>query len=156
MSTNNIATYYAFTLSDAEIRNYFGANTPEEIILKRAKIAVMRYFGNEVNTIFAQVGNVFMNKIVAKEGFQEIASIYGKEINLEKVVAAANAALNQKATPFEELTQDERVVANTWIHLYSSLTNTNPEIKAQGQGILSNLLQNSIAGSSQVMAFKLK
>ncbi len=156
ISTNNIGTYYAFRLTDAEIKQFFGATTPDEITLKRAKIAVMRYFNTEVNNLFSQVGNVLMNKINAKEGFEEIAGIYGKEINVEKVKAAANGLLQKNTTPFADLTQDERTIVATRMNLYQSTTSTNAEIKAQGQDLLSNLLQNSIASSSQVMAFKLK
>ncbi|MBO4203682.1 hypothetical protein J5893_02500 [bacterium] len=122
----------------------------------RAKIAVMRYFSSEVNTLYSQVGNVLMNKISAGGGFEEIASVYGKTIDVEKVKSAAGAVIQNNFTPVEELTQDERQILTTRLNIYNSTTTSNSEMKAQGQAILSNLLQNSIASSSQIMAFALR
>jgi hypothetical protein len=54
-STNNIGAYYAFTLSDAELQSAFGERDAEGLVLLRAKLMGIRYFPEEVNTLFNQI-----------------------------------------------------------------------------------------------------
>jgi hypothetical protein len=54
-STNNIGAYYAFTLSDNDLISAFGARDEEGLLLLRAKLIGIRYFSEEVNTLFSQI-----------------------------------------------------------------------------------------------------
>lgn len=156
--TNNIGAYYAFNATDAEISQYFWATTPDEITLKRAKIAVMRYFSDEVNTLFSQLWTLFINKITSVDlsAFEAIAGIYGLQIDASKVRTATQEVKQQKTDTFKTLTQSERQVAIQWLNLQSTLSSSNNETKAQWQSMLSQLLTNWISSSSQLMAFELK
>lgn len=55
LSTNNIGAYYAFNLTDEEVATLFDIRGEEEITLLRAKLIGMRYFSEEVGTLFSQV-----------------------------------------------------------------------------------------------------
>jgi len=47
------------------IRQYFGDYlTDEDLILTRAKMAVLQYFGNEADYIFGNIVNMFMTRII--------------------------------------------------------------------------------------------
>ncbi|MDR3168569.1 MAG: hypothetical protein LBU27_02155 [Candidatus Peribacteria bacterium] len=118
----------------------------------------IRYFSEEVNTLFNQIANVFLQRIMAGQGFEEIASIYGLEIDVQKV---ANVALQVMQSNFsklngvEELSQAERTVLIQYLNLYKSFSNSNTQVQSQGQQMLQNILMTSIGSSSQVMLFEL-
>jgi len=151
MSTNNIGAYYAFNLSDAELSSAFGVTDPETMLLLRAKLMGIRYFSEEVNTLFSQIGNLFLQRVMAGQGIEEIASILGLEVDIQKIVAAVPGVLQGNASAVTELSQAERTVLIQYLNLYQSFVNNNP----QGTELLQNLLMNSIGSSSQVMAFEL-
>jgi hypothetical protein len=95
---------------------------------------------------------------MAGQGFEEIASIYGLEIDVQKV---ANVALQVMQSNFsklngvEELSQAERTVLIQYLNLYKSFSNSNTQVQSQGQQMLQNILMTSIGSSSQVMLFEL-
>ncbi|GHW02800.1 hypothetical protein AGMMS50249_5860 [candidate division SR1 bacterium] len=155
ISTNNIGTYYAFTLSDDEMKQFFDVQTPEDIVLTRAKLSVMRYFSEDVNTLFSQMGNVFVSKISAGGGLAEIANMYGQEYRIDELKSAAAGLLSKDISGVKNLTQQERFVLVQWYNLYTLLKSSNSDQKSQGQSMLSNILSNGISGSSQIMAFEI-
>ena len=155
LSTNNIWSKYAFVVDDETIRNYFGEDlTEEELILTRAKMAVMQYF-DDADAIFWSVVNIFMTRIInnMQLGIEDIADIYGMEVNSYNVANAAYQYLNgQKSNPdIKKLNQNEKSVLITYINLYSTYVQNPDNIWSMVQ----NLLVGSVTGWSQIIALKL-
>ncbi|MDR2541769.1 MAG: hypothetical protein LBD11_08800 [Candidatus Peribacteria bacterium] len=155
ISTNNVGAYYAFNLNDADISVAFGVTTPEEIVLTRAKLIGIRYFPEESNTLFNQIANVFLQRIMAGVGFEEIASVYGLEIDTQKVARVAVQVSQKNTEGIAELTQNERTVLIQYLNLFQAFSSSNTQIQNQGQQMLQNILMTSVTNSSQVMLFEL-
>jgi hypothetical protein len=61
--TNNIGAKYAFELSDSELISHFGFKSKEDLILLRAKMAVIKFFYSEQN-ILTQMFTLFQERIL--------------------------------------------------------------------------------------------
>lgn len=156
LSTNNIWSKYAFVLDDNTIREYFGGNlTSEEIILTRAKMAVLQYF-NDANSIFLSISNIFMSRIMwdPEWGIEDIANIYWLEIDKKKVADAANKYVGWQynSSTIEDLTQDERIVLINYLNIYMAYSQWDME---NAQNMIMNLLANSVTWWSQIIALEL-
>jgi hypothetical protein len=115
----------------------------------------IRYFSEEANTLFNQIANVFFQRVMAGEGFEEIASVYGLEIDVQKVANAALQVIQKNIDGVAELSQAERTVLVQYLNLYHSFSNGTTQAQSQGQQMLQNILMTSIGNSSQVMLFEL-
>jgi len=152
-STNNIGAYYAFNLNDDELQNAFGARDEEGLILLRAKLIGIRYFPEEASTLFNQMWNLLVQRILSGQGVEEIASILGAEIDTAKVYTIIPTTAKGDSSGIADLTQAEKMILVQYLNLYQSFS--NKDTQAQGNELLQNLLMNSIGSSSQVMAFEL-
>jgi hypothetical protein len=119
----------------------------------RAKLIGIRYFPEEASTLFSQIWNLFVQRILAGKGVEEIASIFGAEVDTAKIYAVIPAVLQRDVTGVGDLTQIERTILLQYANLYLSFADTKNT--AQASELLQNLLMNSIWSSSQVMAFEL-
>lgn len=149
LSTNNLWVKYAFTLDDAIFRELFGSDlSDEELILARAKLAVLQYF-DDADDLFGVVANIFANRVMSEptEWIKDIANIYWMEINADKVAKSASSYL-QRQWDSSELTQNEKFVLIYYLNSYSS-------IQQWDWSIVQNLLLNSVSGWSQVIALEL-
>ena len=156
ISTNNIWSKYAFVLDDNTIRQYFGWNlTSEEIILTRAKMAVLQYF-NDANSIFMSIANIFMTRIMEDPEWwiEDIANIYWLEIDKKKVADAANKYIWRQydSSTIGNLTQDERIVLINYLNIYTAYKQWDME---NAQSMIMNLLANSVTWWSQIIALEL-
>ena len=154
LSTNNIWSKYAFVVDDNTIREYFWANlTDEQIILTRAKMAVLQYF-DDADSIFQSIWNIFMTRIMydTVAWVEDIANIYGLEIDSEKVASAAYNYINWKNTNVEWLSQNERAVLINYLNIYLAYQNWDNN---NAWSMVQNLLVNSVSWWSQVIALEL-
>ena len=156
LSTNNIWAKYAFTVDDDMVRQYFGWSlTDEQLILTRAKMAVLQYF-EDADTIFQSVANMFMTRVIysPQNWIQDIADVYWIEINSASVANLANKYVNWQSISWEieNLSQDERAVLINYINIYMAYQKwDNDSAWAMAQ----NLLVNSVSGGSQIIALEL-
>lgn len=152
LSTNNIWTKYAFEIDDDTIRNYFGQDlSDEQIILTRAKMAVLKYF-NDANDIFNQVFNIFIERMSNNPewAIKDLADMFWLEIDSNNVANVVFKILNWAGADWsiQSLNNDERSVVISYLNIYTSLQQWNAEIAQQ-------LLANSVSGWSQVIALEL-
>lgn len=156
LSTNNLWSKYAFTLDDSTIRAYFGEDlTDEELILTRWKMAVLQYF-DDANSIFSSIAWIFLSRLVndTKWCIEDIANIYGLEINSNKVANIAYMYINWQASEWfaKDLSQDERTVLISYINLYLWY---QQGWQSKISSMVQNLLINSVTGWSQIIALEL-
>ena len=155
LSTSNIWSKYAFTLDDDIVREYFGKElSDEELILTRSKMAVLQYFG-DANEIFSSIINIFMYRVLSnpKAWIEDIASIYGMEIDSDKVldVASAYISWNVKEWMIENLTQNERMVLVNYLNVYLWYKQNSENL----WNMIQNMLAGSVSGWSQIIALEL-
>jgi hypothetical protein len=151
LSTNNLWAYYAFNLSDSELSEAFGVYGDENLILLRAKLMGIRYFSEEVNMLFSQIWNLFVQRIMQGDGIQDIASMLGLEVNETNIRSALSSIFQWTFKSVESLSQDERMVLIQYYNIFKSFSENN----TMGEEIVQNLLLNSVTSSSQVMLFGL-
>ena len=160
LSTNNLWSKYAFIVNDDVIRSYFGESlTDEQLILTRAKMAVLQYF-NDANSIFWYIAGIFISRIMndTKAWLEDIANIYWLEIDSNKVANVAsnfiNSYTNWKSVEWmaKDLTQEERTVLTSYVNLYLWYKKWwENEISSAVQ----NLLMSSVSWGSQIIALEL-
>ncbi len=154
LSTNNIWSKYAFIVDDDTIKQYFWANlTDEQLILTRAKMAVLQYF-DDADSIFQSISNIFMTRILndTQWWIEDIANIYWLEIDGKKVATAAINYINSKNVDTESLTQDERAVLINYLNIYLAYRNWETN---NARSMVQNLLVNSVTWGSQIIALEL-
>lgn len=153
LSTNNMWAKYAFTLKDDEIKQYFWELTNDELILARSKMAVLQYF-DEANELFWIICNIFLNRIMndPQKWIEDIADIYGMEVDSWKVTSVAIDYLNWTFSDVADLSQNERNLLVTFLNIYSSYKQNNPN----ASDMIQSLVMNSVTGWSQVIALELK
>lgn len=155
LSTSNIWSKYAFTLDDDIVREYFGKElSDEELILTRSKMAVLQYFG-DANEIFSSIINIFMYRVLSnpKAWIEDIASIYGMEIDSDRVldVASAYISWNVKEWMIENLSQNERMVLVNYLNVYLWYKQNSENL----WNMIQNMLAGSVSGWSQIIALEL-
>ena len=155
LSTNNVGSKYAFTLTDDEIRWYFWWNlTDDELILKRGKMAVLQYF-NDADSIFWTIANIFINRIMndREKWIEDIANIYWMEVDTKKIASAADSYINWNHNwNIDNLSQNERAVLVNYLNIYMAYSQWQTE---NWQAMIQNLLINSVSWWSQVIALEL-
>lgn len=146
-STNNLGAKYAFTLSDAAIKEGFpGITSADDMILTRAKLAIARYFP-DANTYINFIATTFIQRIGNGLAISDIADVFGKDINEQKVIKAAEGLLNETQISQEtlqiatkDLSQDERLILGQ----YLSLLNLSKSGNGQFQEVINNILGQSL------------
>jgi len=152
--TNNIWAKYAFELSDSELISKFWFKSKEDLILLRAKMAVIKFFYTEQSTL-EKIFEIFQERILNGKWLWDIANIMGKNINENKLYPVIEQLITKWDTSWvKNLTQDEKYVVSQYAGLYRLMT--TPAQRDQAQSTLTQLFQNSIFGSSQVIGLKLK
>ena len=152
--TNNIGAKYAFELSDAELISHFGAKSKEDLILLRAKLAVIKFFYSE-QELLEKLFILFQERILNWQWVSDIASMIGKDVDSEKLLPIIKKLIEKQDMSWvKNLTQDEKYVVSQYAGLYRLMK--TPAQREQAQNILTQLFQNSVFGSSQVIGLKLK
>ena len=152
--TNNIGAKYAFELSDAELISHFWAKSKDDLILLRAKMAVIKFFYSE-NEILEKIFMLFQERILNGQWVSDIASMIGKDVDVQKLLPVIKALIEKWDTSWvKNLTQDEKYVVSQYAGIYRLMR--TPAQKEQAQNVLTQLFQNSVFGSSQVISLELK
>lgn len=156
LSTNNIWSKYALVVDDEMVRQYFGQNlTDEDLILVRAKMAVLQYFW-DANYIFERILNMFMTRIVydMQWWIEDIANIYGFTVDSGKIMNVAGKYINWQSISWEieSLTNEERMVLVNFINVYLAYKKWDSD---SAYAMAQNLLVSSVSGWSQVIALEL-
>ena len=117
-------------------------------------MAVLQYFG-DANEIFSSIINIFMYRVLSnpKAWIEDIASIYGMEIDSDKVldVASAYISWNVKEWMIENLTQNERMVLVNYLNVYLWYKQNSENL----WNMIQNMLAGSVSGWSQIIALEL-
>jgi len=153
--SNNLGAKYGFTLSDQDLKTIFGEKSKDDLIYLRAQLAAARFMTN-ANELVNVVGQIFSSRVNNWMAIWDIADVYGKQIEENKVTNTVNVFLsNPESAPamVESLTQDERFVLVQYLNLYQSLQQNNTQ---QYQEILNSIMMTSLAGSSQLIIFELR
>ncbi|HRX64250.1 MAG TPA: hypothetical protein P5060_04050 [Candidatus Absconditabacterales bacterium] len=153
--SNNLGAKYAFSLSDEDLRSIFGSKDKEGLIYLRAQLAAARFMNN-TDELINGIAQIFNYRVSNGQAIQDIADIYGKQIQEAKLINTVNVYLsdpNNVSEMVASLTQDERFVLVQYLNLYTSLQQNNTQ---QYQQILNNMMMASIGGSSQLIIFKLR
>ena len=158
INTNNLWTKYALEVDDNTLRTYFGQNiSDEDLILTRAKLAVARYFPDSANYINF-IGNVFVQRIMDGKALWDIADVYGKIIDEQKVQWAANTLLQSGQVTqqllqnvSQNLTQDERLILANYIWIYKMAQ----WWADKAQEAVKNILSQSLWWSSQIITLEI-
>jgi len=158
INTNNLGTKYALEIDDASLRSYFWANlSNEDLVLVRAKLSVARYF-EDANNYINFIANVFVQRIMNWKALWDIADVYGKNIDEQKLLWVADRLLwstqiTQQLLQQEtiNLSQDERLVLAQYLNIYTLQKSGNQKI----QDAINNILWQSLWWSSQIIVLEL-
>jgi len=151
--TNNLGAKYAFELSDNELISKFGLMGKDDLILLRSKMAVMKFFYTEQETLETMF-ELFQERILNGKGIWDMASILWKSVDEKKLLPIVQDVLNGDASSIKNLSQDEKYVVAQYAWVYRLLTTSGKTNDASS--VLSQLFQNSLFGSSQVIGLELK
>jgi hypothetical protein len=140
------------------MRTYFGQNlSKEDLLLTRAKLAVARYF-QDANTYINAIANIFAKRIETGKAIGDIADVYGKGIDEQKVANVAQQLLESGQvtaqmleTMTSNLSQDERTILLQYINLFQLYKSGNSQL----QNAINNILGQSLGGSSQIIVLEL-
>jgi hypothetical protein len=155
-NTNNLWAKYAFSIDDSVLRATFGNVSDDELLFIRAKLCVARFFP-DANQLLWFVWNQFINRISDGKALWDIADVYGKDIDENKVSGIASewlawwvdqATIQTKIT---WLSQDERFILSQYLWLVN-IAKTQPQ---QMQEVANSILSQSIGWSSQLIVFEL-
>lgn len=155
-STNNLGAKYAFTLSDEDIQAKFGAMSEDELVFLRAKLSIARFFP-DAQELLNFIGETFANRINNGEVIGDIADVYGKSIDQEKVFITAQQVLTSQwasadlTKTIETLSQDDRLILMQYVGLINLLKANSP----QYQEFVNSILGQSLGGGSQLIVFEL-
>jgi hypothetical protein len=167
--TNNMWAKYAYSLSDQELqtsiqalpdektRLYLTNAYTQEPLLFRSKLAVPRFFGDESQYYFSLIGVIFQQRLAQDSGISDLWDILGKKINKQNVLAAVAVTNTPNQASLvslnRQLTQDERTV----LWYYTAIkTRQQANDNKWLQEIISQLLQASLGGWSQLITFELQ
>lgn len=171
ISTNTLGAKYAYSMSDADLTLAI-ASVPDmatrltlenafktDDLLFRAKLALPRYFGQEANAYYTLIGTIFQRNLSTTNWLYDLANVFGKSVSQEKISSLLNKLMQWNITTQDmisantEMTDDERFVIWQYLQLVQLQKSGNHE---QMQTVLNSILQQSLAGGSQVMTFELK
>ena len=156
-STNNLGAKYAFSLSDETLIAKFGKMSADELVFLRAKLAIARFFP-DAQELLNFIGETFASRIPDGQVIGDIADVYGKTVDENKIFSTAQIILAQQWTSpdlektIEWLSQDERLILMQYLGLVNLLKANNP----QYQEYVNNILGQSLGGGSQLIVFELK
>lgn len=126
----------------------------DALLLLRAKIAIARFFP-ESQDLLNFIGQTFTQRLSNGSAIGDIADVYGKIVDENKVLTTAALMLQQDIEKAKAqiigLSQDERLILAQYVGLVNLINAEN----AQYQEYLNNLLGQSLGGGSQLMVFEL-
>lgn len=143
--TNNLGAKYAFSLTDAELKEVFGEMDAEALTLLRGKLAVAKFFISQQDySLLEQVLSLFQKRLASPKVLEDLANLMNLQIDFEKV---QNFIKNPDPKQLASRSNDERQLMSVYLPLIQG--------KVDPQWLM-NLLQQSILGSSQIIALQLE
>jgi hypothetical protein len=97
---------------------------------------------------------IFQERIINGKGIWDIACILWKQVDEKKLLPIVQDVLNWDGSSLKNLSQDEKYVVAQFAWVYRLLT--NPGQANQASEVLTQLFQNSLFGSSQVIGLELR
>jgi hypothetical protein len=110
---------------------------------------------DNANELINYIAQILWQRLLNWQAIWDIADIYGKIIDEEKVLNAVNVWLqspNSLPQIVSTLNQDERYILYNYLNMYIWIQQSNDTYNS----VINNLLSSSIAGWSQLMVFELK
>ena len=146
--TNNIGAKYAFSLTNEELKSEFWSLSNDDLILLRAKLAVAKFFITQQDTsLLEHINQIFIKRLDKAEGLDDLANILNKKIDAQKLYAQIPTIVGGNG--LSDLSNDEKIVIAQYLIL-------GQMIKAgEGSGQISQLIQESIFGNSQIIALEM-
>jgi len=154
--TNNLWAKYAFTLPNETLIRAFGEMSEDELVFVRAKLAIARFFA-DAQELVNFIAESFTERMATGQAIGDIADVYGKIIDEDKIIYAANTILSQQQSQEQlqaivgELTQDERLILAQYLGIYNAMNANSPQY---GE-FLNNIIGQSLGGGSQLIVFEL-
>lgn len=164
--SNNLWSKYAFVVSDQSISDAFWATSEEEIIKRRAKLAIARFMP-EAQQLIGFVGKTFDQRMADGSAIDDISDVFGRTISLSTLQPIATLAIQQMSNRtdnewlrerIKNLTQDERFILAIYVNAAMARgQTTNKQSMERYQWFVQNtIIQQSIGWGSQLMIFELK
>lgn len=91
-STNNLGAKYAFSLDDATLMAKFGNKSEDDLVFLRAKLSIARFFP-DAQDLLNFIGETFTSRINDGKVIGDIADVYGKIVDENKVFTTAQTVL---------------------------------------------------------------
>jgi len=155
-STNNLWAKYAFEVSDDQLRAGMWQNmSTDQLSFVRAQLWVARFFPNSQQLMWF-VANTFSQRMANGQALGDIADVYGKIVNINKLLQVASKMANWDRSSATHdlimaLTQDEKMVLAQYMWLLG-IMKSNTE---QYQNAVRNLVSQSLWWSSQLIVFEI-
>ncbi len=154
-NSNNLGAKYGFGLSSDYLKSKFGITNDDDLALLRARLATVRFRGNQEQMIQA-LSQMFTERVANGEALSDIADIYGKIIDedaLKWLLAKAQTqGFPSIAGDIKELSQDERFVLLNYLNLVTTY-NQQPQ---QFPSVANGVITQSLGGWSQLIVFEVK
>lgn len=134
----------------------FGDMSKDDLVFLRAKLAIARFFP-DVQNLVNFIAETFTNRIDNGKVIGDIADVYGKVVDENKIFTVAQSVLAQQETTdtlkatIETLSQDERLI----LMQYLGVMNLAKSNTTQYQDFLNNIIGQSLGGGSQLIVFEL-
>lgn len=107
----------------------------DDMVFLRAKLSVARFF-DDAQTLINGIGDIFTSRIQDGKIIGDIADVYGKIVDENKIMTTAQAVINQQTPDIASLSQDERLILMQYLGIIN-LYNSNAQ---QYQEFLSNIM----------------
>lgn len=121
----------------------------------RARLATVRFWGNQQQMIQV-LEQIFTERVANGEAMMDIADVYGKVADEQKLKALLNKAkTNGFPTIVEEvkkLSQDEKFVMLNYLNVLTTY-NQQPQ---QFASVANSIVSQSLGGGSQIIVFEVK
>lgn len=117
----------------------------DDLVFLRAKLSIARFFP-DAQDLINFIAETFTNRISDGQAIGDIADVYGKTIDEQKIAAAAKTILAQQGATEEVtktidgLTQDERMVLAQYLGIQNLVASNN----TQYQDFLNNFIGQSL------------
>lgn len=161
LSSNNLWSIYAFTVSDDIIRKYYGSDLEwDSLLTTRARLAIPRFWSNR-NEIISNIVWIFNDRLVSWEAIKDLADMQWKIIDRDKLTKLTSEIIKdwklrdnvyRLNDQINALSLDERYMLTQFIWLRTYYYNNKSIYDQQ----ITDMVQSSIDSSSQIVALKVK
>lgn len=152
--TNNLWIKYAYKLDSASVQNIMDqVGIPNEVVL-RTMLGGARFFRDRADQLGGVILSIFAQRVPNGQAVEDLADVYGKIIDAKKVFTAVQLQASQNAQfkdQFDQLTEDEKFI----FLQYANLLKMYQVDKTRFQQEITNIVQRSLWGWSQIMVFSL-